>query len=104
HDERDVDEPSPRPDVGEVSDPHAVRSRGGEVAVEQVTGTVSVRPGEGGADDLDPPDALETEGPHRSVHRPARGAGKAVLATEQRDPFPPPVEALGRHLDEPGGG
>ena len=33
NDERHVDEPRPRPDVGEVGDPHPVRSRGGEVAV-----------------------------------------------------------------------
>ncbi len=41
HDERDVDEPGPGRDVGDVSDPAVVRCRGGEVPV-QLVGRVSV--------------------------------------------------------------
>ena len=42
-DERDVDEPCPGADVSEISDPDQVRSRRGEVTVQQVTGTFPVR-------------------------------------------------------------
>src|SRR5699024_10362894 len=80
-----------------------VRSRGGggtsrlrgKITFEQVTGPFPIRAGDGGADVLDPPDALEAEGPHGPVHRAAGGAGEAFLAAEQRDPLRPPVQASG---------
>src|SRR5699024_1149612 len=102
HDERHVHEPRPRADVGEIRDPDPVRSRGGEVTVQQVTGTFPIRSGDGGAQLLDPPDALEAEGPHRPVHRAAGRAGQALLAAEQGDPLPPPIQALRRHFPTSG--
>ncbi|GLU87241.1 hypothetical protein Kosp01_19870 [Kocuria sp. NBRC 114282] len=42
-DERDIDESRPGADVGEVRDPDQVRSRRGEVTVQQVIGTFPVR-------------------------------------------------------------
>src|SRR5699024_6100344 len=112
HDERDVHEPRPGADVGEIGDPDTVRSRGGggtsrlrgKVTIEQVTGPFPIRAGDGGADVLDPPDALEAEGPHGPVDRAAGGAGEAFLAAEQGDPLPSSVQALGRHLDLSGDG
>jgi hypothetical protein len=44
-DERDVDEPGPRPHIGEVGDPHQVERQCGEVAIEQVPGTGPVLAG-----------------------------------------------------------
>src|SRR5699024_10431426 len=96
----------------EICDPHPVRSWGGggtsrlrgKITIEQVTGPFPIRAGDGGADVLDPPDALEAEGPHGPVHRAAGGAGEAFLAAEQGDPLPSPVQALGRHLDLSGDG
>src|SRR5699024_9812397 len=87
---------------GEIRDPDPVRSRGGEVTVQQVTGTFPIRSGDGGAQLLDPPDALEAEGPHRPVHRAAGRAGQALLAAEQGDPLPPPIQALRRHFPTSG--
>ena len=50
HDERDVHEPGPGADVGEVGDPDQVRSGGGEVTIQQVTGTSPVRARDRGPD------------------------------------------------------
>jgi len=41
-DERDVDEPGPGEAVGEVGNPDAIACHGGEVAVQQVTGSLTV--------------------------------------------------------------
>src|SRR5699024_7035142 len=37
HDERDIDEPRPRPDIREIGDPDQVGSRSREVTIQQVT-------------------------------------------------------------------
>jgi hypothetical protein len=50
-DERDVDEPGPAPDIGEVGDPAGVGCRCGEIAVEQVAGA-QVTPARDGGPDL----------------------------------------------------
>lgn len=103
-DGRDVDEPRPGADVGEICDPDSVRGGRGEVAIEQVTGAFPVRIRDGGAQLLDPGDALETEGAHRAVHRPAGGARETGLAAEQSNLLTPSVEAFWCHLDQPGDG
>jgi hypothetical protein len=73
-DERHVDEPEPGPDVGEVGDPDPVRRVGGEVAVEQVTGALTVLGRDGG------PGALSRRTPTNPSVRIARSTAPALAS------------------------
>ena len=55
-DERDIDPSGPSPAIGEVGDPGAVGSLGGEVTVKQVTGPFAVLGRDRGPDGLVPAD------------------------------------------------
>jgi hypothetical protein len=96
-DEGDVDEPDPRAAVGEVSDPHTVGGRAGEVPVEQVTGPLAVGSRDRGARRLAAAHPGQAQGAHGPVHRPVAGAGQPSPAQVGRH-LPPPVEPFGGQL------
>ena len=92
-DERGVDETCPRPHVGEISHPHTVRGRCGELTVEQVPSAVSVLGWDGGTDPLGAGDPGQAELAHPTVHRP-RGCLNTAT-TKACHHLAAPVEALG---------
>jgi hypothetical protein len=92
-DERDIDEPGPGPDVGEVRDPDPVRLGRGERAVEQVPGPGRGGVGDGGAGLLPAPDTVHPEVAHEPVDGAVRDRQPAPV--HQRDHLAPPVEAIG---------
>src|SRR5215207_1527642 len=96
-DERDVDEPGPRPDVGEVGDPDPVRRRRGEIAIQQVTSPLAVLGRDRGPDALVPPDPGQAEAAHRPVHGTERRI-RQPAATDQRGHLPTSVEPLRSEL------
>ena len=100
-DERDIDPPGPRSDIGEVGDPDPVRPRSGEVAVQQVPGAFAVLRGDRGPQLLVAAHARETEQAHAAVHAATRGVRESASAHE-RGHLPPSVEPFGGHLPDPG--
>ena len=107
-DERDVNEPRPRSDIREIGDPDAVGSRSGEVAIQQVTGSLPVRTGDRGADLFRPCHAFQAQGAHRAVHAATGGAApgprRRITASHFRRPYRPsgvictcPVTGLNFH-------
>ena len=87
--ERDVGEPGPGRDVGEVGNPGPVRGGGAEVAVEQIPCAHAVLAGDGGADL-----AAADQAPHALLaHQPVDGVF--------RDPGVPGALQPGGHLAAP---
>src|SRR5450759_1357081 len=89
HDERDVAEPGPRPDICEVGDPDPVRRRRCEVPVQQVAGPHAVLGRDRGPGALVAAHPGQAQQAHRTVHRPGRRCG------DQGAP------QVGRHLATP---
>lgn len=91
-DKGDVDEPGPRAHVREVGDPHGVRGRGGEVAVEQIRRPRPILGRDRGAHPPASDHPGQPERAHQPVHR-AVGHRQPTPA-QVGGHLPPAVEAL----------
>src|SRR5665647_2663550 len=101
--ERDVDEPRPGRDVGEVDHPQLVRGGRCELASDQVSGPDSSRVGDGGADPAAAAHPDQAMGAHQPFDRAPGHRGPVdqhTLAAQLVVDLPGPVEpTAGRGMD-----
>lgn len=95
-DERHVGPSRPGAHVGEVRDPDTIRRIGGEVPVQQISGTDPVLGGDRGADALASAHTGQPQATHTSIHRTSGSPREA--APYQGGHLPPVVEALRSEL------
>lgn len=90
--ERHIDEPGPRPHIGEVRDPTLVGRRRGEIPFQQIRRASGVAVRDGGPQSLASHEAVDPQLTHQPVDLPIPDS--EALPAQQRRHLPPPIYRL----------